>query len=505
MRRNSLFSDMERLMALHSRFTELEYTDRARRRAREEESYMRNARASGLLGDGRLAEMADFEAADLLNPDGIFLGSFGGRLAFFPGDNPILFYAPTGAGKGRDIIQPTLAHSRGRSLIITDVKDGELAWSTAQHRAERCGQKVIFLNPGNLHGFGNTRIDPLHDIKRKAKARQAIDIPCEQLAHLLLPSNPKAGENAWVRQGAQRYLALTFEALAVLDPDRAYLSGAWGAFNASDEATEKWFKMMTTCGIPSIEGRAATWHSLWANVPKQYEAYRNDNIDALKNYAPGSELANATSANDFDFLSLKHEPATVFLMVESDRLSVYAPWIAMLLYTAIESIASERGPVRTSLLIDEMAQLPASGILLKAIRLYRGKGIQPVIFSQGRNALRERWSMEAVKDMEDQSLLMMKNVSDTGLIRDIELWSGNKTILSRGKNHNGGKIETASHSLGEAKRPVLQSEDILSLGNQWIIKAPAMPHLGILDSVHYDDVAPWKDHILDVRGLHRGY
>jgi type IV secretion system protein VirD4 len=183
-----------------------------------------------------------------------------------------------------------------------------------------------------------------------------------------------------------------------------------------------------------------------------------------------------------------------------------APWISLIINYAIETIAAEVGPVRTTFILDEFAQLPPIGSVLKALRLYRGKGIQLWMFSQGRFSLRERWPESAAKEFEDQAAVVtMRSISEPDLIRDIELWSGNKTILQRGVSHNGGTVETAAANLGETKRSVLQSEDILGLGpHRQIIKVATMAHLIVSDCVPFYAVHPWKDRIKDVRDLHKG-
>jgi type IV secretion system protein VirD4 len=59
--------------------------------------------------------------------------------------------------------------------------------------------------------------------------------------------------------------------------------------------------------------------------------------------------------------------------------------------------------------------------------------------------------------------------------------------------------------MGETKRPVLQTEDILNLGtDKFIIRISSMARLLIADAVPFFKVKPWKSQIRDVRDLHRG-
>jgi type IV secretion system protein VirD4 len=121
--------------------------------------------------------------------------------------------------------------------------------------------------------------------------------------------------------------------------------------------------------------------------------------------------------------------------------------------------------------------------------------------------LRERWSDSAAKEFEDQAAVVtMRSISERDVIRDVELWSGNMTILKRGVSHNGGTVETAAANLGETKRTVLQSEDIFGLGlDRQIIKVATMPRFIVADCIPFYAVDPWKFRIKDVRELHRGF
>src|SRR3546814_5310695 len=95
-----------------------------------------SAQASGVLGNGRLANLHDARSSSLLNPNGLFLGALNQRLLFYNGDAPLLTYARAGTGKGRDFILPNLAHVRNRSLIVIDVKDGENCFASFEHRSQ---------------------------------------------------------------------------------------------------------------------------------------------------------------------------------------------------------------------------------------------------------------------------------------------------------------------------------------------------------------------------------
>lgn len=146
---------------------------------------------------------------------------------------------------------------------------------------------------------------------------------------------------------------------------------------------------------PGIEGKAGGFLSAQNEAPKQFEAYKEDAISALASFEPGKTLAASTAANDFDFGVLKTAPHTVYLIAPSEKLEAVAPWVSLVLNHAIEAIAGTRGPLRTTFLLDEFPQLPPAPAIMKALRLYRGKGIQLWFYAQGRFSLEGRWSTPA--------------------------------------------------------------------------------------------------------------
>lgn len=506
MRRASMLPFLQTFASVHRGVEERAFADASRREAERTRDAIATAQASGVLGNGRLADLTDANAAHLFDSNGLFLGALHKRLLFYSGDAPLLTYARTGTGKGRDLILPNLAHSRDRSLVVIDVKDGENCYASHKHRTATLGHQCIFLNPFGLLGLPNTRINPLQKLIDIAASGQQIDTEADEIAHILKPPSPSDKNGDWVGKGARRLLAVRMEYLAHFEPELCTLSGVWRFVNASQSDMDMAFAMMATCDRPGIAGRTEALRVTASDAPKQFEAYKSDCIEALHPFEPGKALDRATAAHDFDFAALKHKPHTVYLIAPSGKLSVVALWISLIVSHIIETVAAEPGPVATTFLLDEFPQLPPSPAITKTLRLYRGKGLQLWLFSQGRYSLEERWSREAVKEFEDMAAIFnMTAVEDPSLMADIERWSGNRTVLMRGVNRSGGTVESAGANLGEARRAVLQSENIRGIGDgRQIIRVAGMPSLFECDRVPFYEVDPWKSQIRDVRDLHKG-
>ena len=465
-------------------------------------TFLTNPIASGLLGDASLGTLKDAAAAQLLDDSGIFLGALDGGPLFYTGGAHLLTYARTGAGKGRDAILPNLAHVKDQSLVVIDVKDGENAYASAFHRRHTLGHRVVFLNPWNLLKAGNTRMNPLARLTRLAVDGERVEVAAREIAQILVPSPKKATDNAWVAQGAQRLLASRMTFLAYYRPEDCVLSSLWKFVNQGQAELLADLGEMMLCDRQTVSGPAAVTFSQVTEAPKQWEAYRSEALTALDAYEPGSELEATTNEDEFDPGSLKNEPGTVYLMVPSASLGVAAQWLALTCNHLIESVAARTGPLKTLFILDEVAQLPVIPSLMKALRLYRGRGIQLWLFCQGRFSLEERYPPEVVKEIEDQAdVFQMFMPEEPSLLKDIEIWSGKRSVAVRGLNQNGGQVEGLSTGISEQARAVLQVEDIRALGHsRQLLKLPGHP-LFVADRMPFFVIDPFMHQLGDVRDV----
>lgn len=90
---------------------------------------------------------------DRLRP-GLELGFVNGQPLLYDGTEPVAIDAQAGKGKlsrflGVNLVSPRTGHM---TKIITDPKDGELAW-VSWKTLERQGYTVKFINAGQLYGY----------------------------------------------------------------------------------------------------------------------------------------------------------------------------------------------------------------------------------------------------------------------------------------------------------------------------------------------------------------
>lgn len=490
-------------------YTALESIE-AHRRAREQEEriqrsleeaqrvqkFIESPKASGLLGDGRLGTVQDAAAEGMLDPQGLFIGRISGKPFFYTGDAHLLNYALTRSGKGRDIVLPNLAHVFNRSLVVNDIKDGENEYASADHRRAN-GHRCVAINPHGKQGVPSFKLNPFQRIIDKAARGESITEDCLQICMSLVP--PIQGEGKWVASGAQQILATWLEWSARYRPDRCTLSNMWRfVFRNLDEDLDA----IQRCGHDGVEGQADMIQRL-RSAEDQWSAYESELITAMWNFRPDTPLAAVTEESNFDPATMRQEKTTLYLMADSDLLEASSRWVSLTVSAIVNTCAQSPGPIPVTCIIDELANLPYMAVIPKALTLYAGKGVQLWGLCQGRSALRDKgYSDHTIKNFEGQSgVLHVWSIKETDLLKDFETWSGNKTVAVRGTNLGGGQVEAAGFGINEQKRPVLQSEDIMAVGEGKQLIRTNGAHLYIADRVPWFEVPSWQGKLKDVRKL----
>lgn len=471
--------------------------------ARRIRAFVDNPVASDKLGKGRIATLEDARRARMLDPNGLFVGALDGVPLFYTGEGHALCYGRTGSGKGTTLILPNLAHVADRSVVVADFKDGENAFATVSHRRNNLRHRTIALNPWHILGSPAFRLNPLQQVIDLAQAGLAIDSEPYEVALSLISLT---GEGQWVKFGAADIVATIIEYLARYRPERCTLVELWRMVYGGEDRLRETMRTISTCGNEALEGQAALRLTEIDNAPEQAAAYYTELAKALYPYRPGSALAESTSASDFDPGMLKEEPTTVYIMAPSAKIAAAAPWISMIFNTLIERIAARPGEARTLFMMDEVANLPYIPAIPKALKLYRGRGIQLWAFCQGRFSLYEKgYSQHTVRDFEDQAdILQMWNVEDPSLLRDVELWSGKMAVATRGVTNSGGAVAGASFGVNEHARSTLQVEDIRAIGDgRQIVRVPGF-NLFVTDRIPWFRIDRFRQALRDPRDLHQG-
>lgn len=171
---------------------------------------------------------------------GIELGFFNGTPLVYGGTEPVAIDAQAGKGKltrflGVNLVSPRTSHF---SKIITDPKDGELAWASWK-TLERQGYDVRFINAGGLYGYKsesyniNTRVI---ETARNPALHPLLWEAAYDAASFLVPIDPDS-KSRWIGQGARTMFALynTVSARFAHESRPCTSGGLWDFFGRERE------------------------------------------------------------------------------------------------------------------------------------------------------------------------------------------------------------------------------------------------------------------------------
>lgn len=161
---------------------------------------------------------------------GLELGFFHGQPIVYGGTEPVAIDAQAGKGKltrflGANLVSPRTSHL---SKIITDPKDGELAWISWK-TLERQGYAVRFINAGDLYGYKSESYNIKTRLIEMARIPSLSPLLWEaayDAASFLAPidSEPRT---RWIGQGVRTMFA-AYDVIAAKFPDtRVDLPNFW--------------------------------------------------------------------------------------------------------------------------------------------------------------------------------------------------------------------------------------------------------------------------------------
>lgn len=313
---------------------------------------------------------AGFAPAPVEIPRALFLGKEGHAVTI----------APTGAGKGRSALIPTLL-TYGGAVIVIDPKGENLA-VTARRRREM-GQKVIVLDPMGVTGVEGDRLNPLDAIT--AFAPCDVDDVAAMAAGLVgIYREPR--DAFWANRAADLIIGTTLYVLSDEPVEKRNLCRVREIIARAVRAPDEAAAMLANSSHP--EARTAAGGFGGAN--ETMGGVISFALDAL-GFLRGEEVSVAVSSSTFDLDAVTSgEPLSIYLVLPPDKLESHGRllrlWIAALMAAVVRR---QRKPQNSTLfLLDEAAQLGALPHLRQAMTLLRGYGVQTWSFWQDASQLR---------------------------------------------------------------------------------------------------------------------
>jgi len=396
---------------------------------------------------------------------GIELGFIDGYPLVYDGTEPVAIDAQAGKGKltrflGVNLVSPRTDHL---TKIITDPKDGELAW-VSWVTLKRQGYRVLFINAGNHHGYPsesyniNTR---LLEAAANPALRGIVGEAAYDAASFVVPVNPNS-KDPWVGQGVRSFFTLSNKITALYPSERWSCSpcGLWDFWGRPrEEIADDLLLWASDRRMQDEAGMCRLVAGLTAS-PDQWNAYASLIVERLQGFQPGMAARTLTSRNSFDPADMKRERTALFI-IGSARSETSRNFVGAMTAAVIERFVEARGPLRALVVGEEWGQLYVSNFY-EILTLYRQGGINFLgVFQNAAAQIETRYGRETVRIWKKAvAHTLYRGLPDSDTLKEIEHRSGKTSVMVRGFNVNSNQVNGSGDNLVEQARPLLQVEDI---------------------------------------------
>lgn len=443
----------------------LERAERARQAQQERDDLL--ASPPPVHGSGRWAEegeMAGYlkgrEALD--NSRSLVLGTFQGQGGprFFHWDEAghLLTIAPTRSGKGVTTIIPNLLRYRG-SAIVLDPK-GELYAATSKWRRENVGP-VYRLAPfdDGAKGFPRHGYNPLSRVRSQADARA--------LAEMMFPGDAHA--SAFFIEDAVAFVTATILYVKrKCPPPFRHLGSVRRFLSAPVDDLRAFASLMAQQkDMPGVQEAAN--NVLGKDRGKALPTLR-DTLNSKLSVWSDEGIHWTCSHHDFDFEDLKDRSATVYIDVPFDLMAPYAPWLKVILRSALGAMT--RNPtipdIPVLFVLDEFLSLGPFHAFRDAIRTHAGAGVRLWFFLQDEGALFEHYPYDAWRPFFNCSVKQFFGVDDPLTGELVGRYLGQTTVAYRSlSGHRNDYSAEPSESVSLAGRPLLTPDEVMAMLSGW--------------------------------------
>lgn len=419
-------------------------------------------------GSARFASPAERRA--LQTDDGLLIGRDlgSGRLLRYTGPAHLLTLAPTRSGKGVGTVIPNLLLVP-RSVLVIDPK-GENARVAGEAR-RRFGPMHV-LDPFGVTGLPSAAYNPLG---RLHPSSPDLGEDAASLSEALVVDAPgQAGEAHWNEEAKALLSGLILFAVAHEDEERRTLANVREYLTLPPERFRDLLGLMQASNAAG--GLVARAANRFLGKSDREAAGVLSSAQRHTHFLDSPRIVAATSRSDFSFASLRHEVASVFLVLPPNRLDAYARWLRLLVSQALAEIArdAEAGHAGqgasgatsalkdpTLFLLDEFAALGRLEAVERAMGLMAGYGLQLWPILQDMSQLRALYGTRANTFVANAGVLQTFGVNDYETAKWLSQLMGQATVGYETASHRpGGPPSTTLHLTG---RDLLTPDEVMQL------------------------------------------
>ncbi len=299
-------------------------------------------------------------------------------------ENHLLVVAPTGAGKGRHIIIPTLLYDEAPAVVL-DIK-GEAAAVTAAYRRKAMKHEVTIIDPWKRVKGSKGQFNPLQILKvgSPSMADDAF-----ALASLLKQPGASPNDPYW-NERAESLIAGLMVYVATSPKEEARDMGRVHALLHMSDLVFSLARILDDnpemdqfaySQIAALVGLSAdnTRHGIISTAQSLVRCFASEAVKA------------AFAATSFDVDRFVSGAAqTIFIVVPPDKLESHASILRLWISALINIVTSRntRPPCSTLFIVDEVAQLGPMPQMKQAVTLTRGYGVRTMLFLQSPSQLK---------------------------------------------------------------------------------------------------------------------
>ena len=441
------------------------------------------ARTRDSHGSARLASKA--ERRDLAKSEsGLLIGrdADSGRLLRYDGPAHLLTLAPTRAGKGVGTVIPNLLLVP-RPMLVIDPK-GENARIT--HEARRKLGPVHVLDPFGVTGLPGSAYNPLARL-----APDSLDLgeDAASLAEALVMDPPgETGDAHWNEEAKALLAGLILFAAVHETADRRTLTSVREYLTLPPEQFRALLGLMQeSTGAGGLIARAA---NRFLGKADREAAGVLSSAQRHTHFLDSPRITASLARSDFSFADLRHEVASVFLVLPPNRLDAYSRWLRLLVSQALAEIARDAETAQgapaaagaaqrpqegspalrepTLFLLDEFAALGRLEAVERAMGLMAGYGLQLWPILQDLSQLRALYGPRANTFVANAGVLQTFGVNDYETAKALSQLMGQATTAYATTSHRPGDPASTTHQL--TGRDLLTPDEIMQMS----------PHLQLL-------------------------
>jgi type IV secretion system protein VirD4 len=438
--------------------------------------------SAGALGTARFATWWEMLWAGVRRGNGPIVGRIGRSFLRFNKDGMVTIFAPMGAGKGVGIVIPNLLSYKG-SIVCTDIKGENRAITERQRRKLGNVRALDTLKPRCSDKF-----NPL-DMVRTGTWHERDD--AEALAKLMVM--PDGSESHWDSK-AEGMLACLILYTVRLEPPRRTLSQIR---NFSTLPPESFKQLLQTIGIDGPVSAAELAASFLAmESSEEFKSVLSNVEKATRVWSAGGPAAHVTSESTFSLAELVDQTTTLYLVVDEEKLSVYAGFLRVMVGCAINALtrakARKRPKHKVLLLLDEAAALGSLEPLERGVGYLRAY-CTPMLIFQDMHQLKALYRRSG-SFLANSTCKVFFNVADLDAARFVSEMLGQTTSVSRSEGTSQANTDLLRQQLSsgqsEAGRWLLDPSEVLRLpGSRSIVlyRSDILRFVVLAKKVNYRD------------------